>query len=211
VNKGLFITFEGVEGSGKSTQIALLYKKLIDFNYPVVITKEPGGTDIGREIRHILLNPDYKEMDAKAEILLYAADRSQDVSEIIKPALAEGKLVLSDRYVDSNIAYQGYGRGLDINFVNLINEWVIENCKPDLTFILDIDVEKGLDRARGILPGDRLEQELIEFHQRVRDAYLKMAGETDRFIVLNAEKDQNLLHREILEIVKGIIKKGEIK
>ena len=150
MGKGCLITFEGGEGSGKSTQIELLYKKLNKIGYEVVLTREPGGTKIGKKIRELLLNSDNKNMDFKTEILLYAADRAQDIKENIKPALKAGKIVLADRYVDSTIIYQGYGRQLDVDRIRKINEWVIRNFWPDLTIILDIEVEKGLKRAREI-------------------------------------------------------------
>lgn len=203
---GLFITFEGIEGSGKSTQIDLLYKRLVKAGFSVVLTKEPGGTKIGQKIRQLLLDPSYKNMNSRTEILLYTADRAQDVVENIKPALEEGKIVLADRFVDSNIAYQGAGRGLNMDFVRSLNKWVIDSCWPDLTFILDLEVEKGLNRARGISgkQGDRLEQEVVEFHQRVREAYIEMSKE-DRYILLDADKKKENLHREIFKIVEGLL------
>src|SRR6056297_652310 len=202
---GSLITFEGIEGSGKSTQINLLIKELEKLDYEVLFTIEPGGTEIGDQIRRILLDPSYKKMNNRTEILLYAADRAQHVVEKIIPALKEGKIVISDRYIDSNIAYQGYGRGLEMSMVREINEWVIRGYWPDLTIVLDLAVEEGLKRARDMTPdknGDRLERELINFHQRVRKAYLNMAAEEKRFKIIQAGRDSMEVHRDILKSIK---------
>ena len=202
---GFFITFEGIEGSGKSTQMKLLTKYLRDLDYEVVFTKEPGGTKIGEKIRKILLDPIHHKMDDRAEILLYAADRAQHVVETIIPAIEEGKIVISDRYIDSNIAYQGHGRGLDMKMVREINEWVIRDYWPDLTILLDLDVREGLQRARDLTPdksGDRLERELIEFHERVRDAYLEMAEKEDRFKVIDASRAPEEIFQDVLKAIK---------
>lgn len=201
--QGYFITFEGIEGSGKTTQIKLLYKFLTEKGREVEYTREPGGTEIGRKIREILLDPHYDIMDYKAEILLYAADRAQDMKENIIPALKEGKIILSDRFVDSNLAYQAYGRGLDYKTVYSINKWVVDPYWPDLTFILDIEIKQGLMRARSISndqTGDRLEREGDYFHQRVRKGYLKMAEE-DRFVVVDAGGETENVHARIKKII----------
>ena len=201
MQKGYFISFEGGEGTGKSTQIKLLYKSLVNKGYDVLLTKEPGGTKIGHKIRELLLNPSHETMDARTEILLYAADRVQDLKENIKPALKAGKIVLADRYVDSNLIYQGYGRELGIKWIKKINEWVIKEYWPDLTILLDLEVKKGLKRAREVSEGDRLEQEVIEFHQRIRNGYLKMAENESRFEVFNADCSPEKLQARILETV----------
>jgi len=203
---GFFITFEGIEGSGKSTQMKLLTKHLREMNYDVVFTKEPGGTKIGEKIRQILLDPIHHKMNDRTEILLYAADRAQHVVETIVPALESGKIVISDRYIDSNIAYQGYGRGLDMKMVRNVNEWVIRDYWPDLTILLDLDVKLGLKRARDLTPdksGDRLERELIEFHERVRNAYLKMAEENERYRVIDASREPEDIFQDVLKVIKG--------
>lgn len=202
---GFFITFEGIEGSGKSTQIKLLTEKLKTLDYEVVFTKEPGGTEIGEKIRKILLDPIHHQMDDRAEILLYAADRAQHVVETVIPAVENDKIVISDRYIDSNIAYQGHGRGLDLKMVRKINEWVIRDYWPDLTFLLDLDVKEGLRRARDLTPdktGDRLEREVIDFHENVRRAYLEMAEKYDRFKVVDASRDSDIVHQDILRAIK---------
>ncbi len=201
--QGYFITFEGIEGSGKTTQIKLLHNFLTGQGREVEYTREPGGTEIGRKIREILLDPRYDIMDYKTEILLYAADRAQDMKENIIPALKDGKIILSDRFVDSNLAYQAYGRGLDYKTVFSINSWVIDPYWPDLTFILDVDIKQGLMRARSISKdqiGDRLEREVDSFHQRVREGYLEMAEE-DRFVVVDAGGEPENVHNQIKKIV----------
>src|SRR6056297_1487578 len=202
---GFFISLEGIEGSGKSTQIKLLKDKLIELDYDVLFTKEPGGTEIGKKIRKILLDPIHHKMDDRAEILLYAADRAQHVVETIIPALKEDKIVITDRYIDSNIAYQGYGRQLDMKMVKMINEWVIRNVWPNLTILLDINVKDGLKRARDLTPdktGDRLERELVDFHKRVKKGYLKMAENEDRFKIIDAGRDPNKVNKDIVRIIK---------
>ncbi len=203
--EGFFITFEGIEGSGKSTQIQLLKEYLEEKGLDVLLTREPGGTKIGRKIRRLLLDPENENMDYKTEILLYAADRAQHVKEMIKPALAEGKVVISDRFIDSNLAYQAVGRGLDYERVYQINSWVIDSCWPDLTFILDIDIKEGLKRARSLSKdqtGDRLEREVDSFHQRVRKAYLEMAAQ-ERFALVNAGREKDEVQKEIQNIISG--------
>lgn len=201
--EGFFITFEGIEGSGKSTQINLLAEYLRKKGYDVLVSREPGGTALGEKIRQLLLDPQYDSMDYRTEILLYAADRAQHVKEKIKPALEQGKVVISDRFVDSNLAYQAAGRGLDYEMVYQINDWVIDSTWPDLTFVLDIDIKEGLKRARALSldeAGDRLERELDDFHQRVRDAYLKMA-EAERFALVDAGGTKEEVQQDIKKII----------
>ncbi|PXV70110.1 thymidylate kinase [Halanaerobium congolense] len=201
--EGFFITFEGIEGSGKTTQIRLLADYLQNKGYEVLVSREPGGTPLGEKIRNLLLDPQYDFMDYRTEVLLYAADRAQHVKEKIKPALGKGKIVISDRFADSNLAYQAAGRGLDYEMVYQINDWVIDSTWPDLTFILDIDIKEGLNRARAQsseAEGDRLEREVDEFHQRVRDAYLKMA-EKERFALVNAGESIENVQKNIENII----------
>lgn len=201
--EGFFITFEGIEGSGKTTQIRLLADYLQNKGYEVLVSREPGGTPLGEKIRNLLLDPQYDFMDYRTEVLLYAADRAQHVKEKIKPALGKGKIVISDRFADSNLAYQAAGRGLDYEMVYQINDWVIDSTWPDLTFILDIDIKEGLNRARAQsseAEGDRLEREADEFHQRVRDAYLKMA-EKERFALVNAGESIENVQKNIENII----------
>jgi len=203
--KGAFITFEGVEGSGKTTQINLLAEKLNEMGKEVVLTREPGGTNLGEKIRDLLLDPHNIDMDDRAEILLYAADRAQHVKKKIIPALKEGKIVLTDRYLDSNIAYQGYGRKLEMKMVRKINEWVIRDIWPDLTILLDIPPKKGLKRARNLSEdkkGDRLEQEIISFYENIRQGYLDLASKEKRFVIIDGEQEIEKINSDILERVE---------
>ena len=200
---GFFITFEGIEGSGKTTQINFLAEYLQKKGYDVLVSREPGGTALGEKIRQLLLDPQYDSMDYRTEILLYAADRAQHFKEKIKPALKRGKIVISDRFVDSNLAYQAAGRGLDYEMVYQINDWVIDSTWPDLTFLLNIDIKEGLRRARALsldAAGDRLEREVDDFHQRVRDAYLEMA-ESERFALVDAGQSREEVQRNIKKII----------
>lgn len=204
--KGFFITFEGVEGSGKSTQMELLGKFLLERGFDILLTREPGGTEIGDKIRDILLDPENKGMDKMVEALLYAASRAQLVAEVIKPALEAGKVVICDRYFDSSVAYQVYGRGIPFEVIEAINKWAIENAKPDITFFLDISVEVGLERAT-VFFADRIEKEDIEFHRRVRKGYLELAKkDTKRFITIEALKESDEIHRKIIEKIKEFFK-----
>ncbi len=205
-NKGFFITFEGVEGSGKSTQMELLGRFLLERGFDILLTREPGGTEIGDKIRDILLDPENKGMDKMVEALLYAASRAQLVAEVIKPALEAGKVVICDRYFDSSVAYQVYGRGIPFEVIEAINKRAIENAKPDITFFLDISVEVGLERAT-VFFADRIEKEDIEFHRRVRKGYLELAKkDTKRFIAIKALKESDEIHRRIIEKIKEFFK-----
>ena len=184
---GLFLTFEGGDGSGKSTQAALLEEWLRSQGRTVVRTREPGGTDVGDEIREIVLHRRC-HITPRAEALLYAADRAQHVSTVVRPALARGEIVLQDRYLDSSVAYQGVGRELEADEIRRLSLWAAEGLLPDVTVLLDLDVAIGrsrLDESRTRY--DRLEAEAAEFHGRVRDAYLTLAAaEPERFLVLDA-------------------------
>jgi dTMP kinase len=181
---GIFIVFEGGEGAGKTTQIELLRQFLADKGREVVVTHEPGATGIGARLRDLLLDPASSGMSAKAEALLYAADRAQHVDETIRPALAGGAIVICDRYVDSSIAYQGFVRGLGEAQIRTLNRWGTAGLNPDLVFLLDLDAQRGLDRAEG---SDRIESEGHEFHARVREAYRTLArAQRDRFFVIDA-------------------------
>ena len=205
---GLFITLEGLEGSGKTTQQKYIVDELRDKGFDVLLTREPGATRLGKRIRELLLDPEWSEMTPRAEILLFAADRAQHVEEVVKPALKAGKIVISDRYFDSNLAYQGYGRGLDIEIVKKINLWAVDYLKPDLTFFLDLPVEVGLARARAQTVdklGDRLEREELKFYQQVRDGYLKLAEESERFRVIDANRSIKEVKIDILQVIEEMI------
>ncbi|MBE6036715.1 MAG: dTMP kinase [Clostridiales bacterium] len=174
MKRGLFITFEGPDGSGKSTQIQKLNTFLQEQGHDTLLTREPGGTAISEKIRGLILDPAHKEMDPMAEALLYASSRAQLVSQVIKPALEAGKTVICDRYVDSSVAYQGYGRGLGES-VEIINRYAVQGIMPDLTVLLLLDPASGRKRVQQAGEMDRLEQEALEFHQRVYDGYVRLA------------------------------------
>lgn len=183
---GLFISFEGGEGAGKSTQISRLAAALRAEGHEVVVTLEPGGTELGQAVRRILLTPG-SHVTPRAEALLYAADRAHHVETVIEPALAAGKVVICDRYADSTFAYQGAGRALDIDKVRQIMAFAVAGRWPDLTLLLDVDPRVGLRRARGHGPGDRIEAEGLAFHDAVRRGFLELAAnEPQRFRVIDA-------------------------
>lgn len=199
-----FISFEGIEGSGKTTQVRLLGDYLKAKGYEVITTEEPGGTAIGLKIRELLLHPQ-NSMDALTELLLYYASRAQHVREVIYPALLEKKIVITDRFTDSTIAYQGYGRGIDLETINALNEIVTPGLKPFLTFLLDIDVEEGLRRNRETNKNDRFEMETIEFHRLVRDGYLKLLKqEPQRIRLIDASRGIDKVHEEIVKVFEEI-------
>jgi dTMP kinase len=197
---GTFVTLEGPEGAGKTTQLKLLAKHLDALGHKHIVTRDPGGTPLGKQIRRILLNPETPVCPV-AELLLYEADRAQHVAEVIVPALEQGLLVLCDRYTDSTAAYQGYGRGLDFALINQLNEIATSGLKPDLTILFDIESEAGLARLH---PSghDRLEREALEFHHKVRQGYLTMAGEEpDRWRILDASKAMSVVQEELRKIL----------
>jgi len=186
---GFFLTLEGGEGTGKSAQLRLLTDYLHDKGYPVLATREPGGTGLGDDIRRILLDRANTGMSHHTELLLYEASRAQLVHQVIRPALASGAIVICDRFFDSTTAYQGYGRGIDLALIRALNLAATGGLRPDCTILLDIDPSIGLQRARSRNGHqlDRLERETLAFHQRVRRGYLQMAQhEPDRFVVIDA-------------------------
>ncbi len=173
--KGLFITLEGGDGAGKSTQISNIESFFTERGFVVVHTREPGGTPIGEKLREILLDKNNSEMDPVAEMLIYAASRAQHVAEVIRPAIDEGKVVICDRFTDSSIAYQGYGRGLG-DIVAEVNKIATGGLEPDITFWLDIDPETGKERAKQVGEPDRLEMEKMDFHYRLYEGYKALAS-----------------------------------
>lgn len=200
--RGVFITFEGPEGSGKTTQLRLLAPWLAEQGYPVLTTREPGGTPIGEAIRTVLHDPAHREMHPRAEILLYSASRAQHVAQLIRPALAEGRVVLCDRYYDSTYAYQGYGRGLDLATLRAITTFATDHLVPDLTVFLDVPSELGLQRRRASGPLNRLDQETLDFHQRVREGYLAlMAQEPQRWVLIPAEDPLDAVQARLREVI----------
>ncbi len=208
----MFVTFEGLDGAGKSTQIHKLKTRMKDSGYSIVCTREPGGTSIGDKIRALLLDP-MDTMCKEAEVLLYAASRAEHVRNVIMPALARGDVVLCDRFVDASIAYQGAGLGVGVEQVKMINHFATNGLKPDLTFLFDIPVPVSQDRvqnARRQVKADRIEQRDSEYFNCVRDEFLRIAKQdSDRVVVLDAERPPNILEQEIWKIVsKYLVIKG---
>lgn len=195
----MFITFEGPDGSGKTTQITLLCRYLRQYGYEVVATREPGGTEIGDQIRGCLHDVRNTRMTPAAEILLYSASRAQLVQQIIRPALESGAIVICDRYADSTVAYQGYGRGLNLDDLRFITRFATGGLQPDLTFLLDLDVEAGIRRrTAGGDEMNRMDLQNAQFHQRVRKGYLRMvAAQPTRWVVVNADRDVEDVQTEI--------------
>lgn len=193
-----FLTFEGVEGSGKSTQTTRLAKTLENAGYEVVTTREPGGTELGRQLRSILLAADVAAPAAETELLLYLADRSEHIKRLVRPALERGAVVIADRFSDSTLAYQAYGRGLDLAQVRQLDAFAREGIMPARTFLLDLPVEEGLARARQVGPADRLELEKIEFHKRVREGFHQLAAaDGTRIQTLDAREEVSELAARI--------------
>jgi dTMP kinase len=201
---GLFITFEGGEGCGKSTQSRLLLKKLEQQNVPVVLTHEPGGTALGNELRKTLKRKRDSSISPQAELFLLAASRAQLVAEVIRPALEEGKVVLCDRFTHSTMVYQGYGRGLDFTAIKMVNNMATRYLNPDLIILLDISPEQGLARKRSLK--DRFELEDLSFHRRVREGYVKMAAaEPDRWLMIDASLPKGKIAEIIWDRVNRLL------
>ncbi len=201
MKKGLFITFEGADGCGKTTQMKLLAEYLEQKGIDVVLTREPGGKGLGEKVREILLNYEGPVSD-RCESFLFLADRAQNIDIIVKPAVEEGKIVLCDRHIDSTVAYQGYGRGLDIKRINMLNDIATNGQKPDLTFVFDIDVETSMQRIGK--EKDRMESAGIDFHNRVRQGYLELAKqEPQRIKVLDATKSINEIRQEVISLISN--------
>lgn len=199
----MFITFEGPEGSGKSTQIRLLAEFLRARGLSVEVVREPGGTPIGDQVRHVLHDTANTAMSPEAEVLLYSASRAQLVSQRIRPSLAAGRVVLCDRYADSTMAYQGYGRGLDLGMLAALTEIATGGLKPDLTLLLDLDVSAGLSRRR--VRGEemnRLDLEAVAFHERVREGYRLLANaDPERWVRIQADRPVDVVAADIREAV----------
>ncbi|MDW7643516.1 MAG: dTMP kinase [Desulfuromonadales bacterium] len=204
----LFITFEGIEGCGKTTQLRLLARNLAAQGVDVVTTREPGGCPIADAIRQILLDPGNQALVPRSELLLYAAARAQHVDEVIRPALQAGKTVLCDRFTDATCAYQGYGRGLDKTLIHRLNELAAAETCPDLTILLDMPAEEGLQRAQSrntvqtLEHEGRFEQESLTFHRRVRQGYLELAHRQNRFLVIDALGSQETVASRIGEALR---------
>lgn len=200
MDKGLFITVEGTDGCGKTTQINLMKEYIKQKGYNVVLTREPGGTNIGEKIRTIILDPQNVEMKASTELLLYTAARAQLVSEVIKPAVGRGEIVICDRFIDSTYVYQGFGRGIDIEVINDVNRAALGGIMPDITFFFDISPEIALQRRVNASGADRIEKEKMDFHRRVYSGYKKLASMyPDRIKSINS-------NRSIEEIAEDVRK-----
>jgi dTMP kinase len=208
-----FITFEGVEGSGKSTQVKLLGEYLIGEKITLLLTQEPSGTPIGRKIGDILFNRGHQAMRPETELFLFCAARAQHVREVILPALKDGKYVLCDRFSDATFAYQAEGRGLDPGFIKTINDYCAENLKPDLTLLFDLPVETGLQRAgrrdaelKDPSSADRFEKEKLDFHNRVRQGYLNLcSADPGRFRVIDAARPMDVIAEDVRRHVMEFI------
>lgn len=211
--RGLFVTFEGPDGSGKSTQLQYLAKYLQQQNYDIVTTREPGGTSISDQIRKVILDPEHQEMAAQTEILLYAASRAQHVQEKIKPALERGQLVLCDRFVDASIAYQGFGLGYGEEVIRQINSFATGGLVPDRTYMIDLAPEEGRRRMearrstefkQGL---DRIEQKDLEYHARVREGFQLLAREHSRIMLIQGDQSIEAIHQIILEDLKNLLQR----
>jgi len=209
MGEGVFITVEGIEGSGKSTQVRLLADHLRGMQLCVTETREPGGTEIGETIRRVLLSPSSEEISAETELLLILACRADHVDSVIRPALERGDVVISDRYADATVAYQGFGRGIDLERIRGLNEAATGGLSPDLTVLLDLDVEDGLARVEGRsgkMRTDRFERETLEFHKRVRDGYRDAASrEPDRVKLVRADEEVEIVHARVRAIVERVL------
>ena len=205
--KGLFIVMEGPDGSGKTTQINLLEQYLKEAGCECLITREPGGTVIGEEVRELILNPEYKEMSPVTEMLLYAASRAQLVHEVIGPALEAGRIVISDRFVDSSIVYQGIARNLGISTVAAVNAPGIGIYRPDGIFFIDLSEAEGIRRKKNQKKLDRMEQESIDFHHLVSEGYRKVLAERPEVIKIDGGKDIDVIQKKIRNHVDELLKK----
>ena len=204
---GKFITFEGCDGCGKSTQLKMLSDYLTENNIPHIFTREPGGGKISEAIREILLNGKNSEMTDECEALLYAAARVQHLRDRVQPALDKGELVVCDRYFDSSFAYQAYARGLGVDFIGKINAYAIDNYSPDLTIFIDLSPEEAFARKHGADENDRLEQAGMQFHKRVYEGYKALANEYDRIVTVNGRQTPTEVFEDVIKAMKmkGII------
>ncbi len=202
-SSGVFICFEGGEGAGKSTQAQLLKERLEADGRVVLLTFEPGDTLVGKDIRRIVLDPATGHLADRTEALLYAADKAEHVEKVVRPALERGEVVITDRYVDTSLAYQGTGRGLDPTELESVLRWATRDLRPHLTVLLDVDPGNGLGRFEG---RDRIEAESIEFHRRARDGFLSLAAsDPEHYLVLDAHGEPSALSEAVAERVKGLL------
>ena len=209
----MFITLEGIEGSGKTSQIKHIEAFFTKRGLESVVTREPGGTVVGEKIRSVLLNPDIEKMSPLTELFLYEADRIEHLEKIIRPALASGKIVLCDRFCDATVVYQGYGRGLDLEIIHGLHGLILGDLKPDLTILFDLAPEIGLTRAwRQVNNGSRsgketrFEKEKLAFHRKIRKGYLAIAGmEPERFFIVNADRDEATVRNAVIQRIAELI------
>ena len=205
----LFVLFEGVEGSGKSTQARALKRRLSGLGIPVILVKEPGGTAVGRVVGRLLKHKLEIEINPLTELLLFAASRAQLVTEVIRPALDQNHIVICDRYAESTLAYQGYGRGLDLKTIEVINNIASGGLRPDLIVLLDLEVKEGLRRKGATAMNDRFEREEISFHQRVRQGYLEMANaDPEQWLVVDATQSRKKIGEVVWERVQQSLPRG---
>ncbi len=209
--RGLFLTFEGIDGCGKSTQLNLLADYLGRVGLPFLVTREPGGTELGEQIRKILLRRSSTGMDPRNEVLLYFASRAQNVAQVIGPALADGRIVLCDRFTDSSLAFQGYGRGLDLRFIRRLHKFACGTVNPDLTFVVDISPETSVARARqrnvsAKRDEGRFEEEALSFHRRARRGYRALARQEPRRVkLIPGEQSIETIHQKIVALARPLL------
>lgn len=204
---GKFITFEGCDGCGKTTIVTKIYEQLLSEGYDVMMTREPGGIRIAEEIRKVILNPEFSEMDDRCEALLYAAARRQHLTQKVLPAIDKGVIVLCDRFVDSSLAYQGHARGIGMNEVYELNQFAIDHHMPDATIYLDVDLEVGLSRVKGRGALDRLDAEGSKFHQLVAEGYQKVNEKySDRIHVIDANQSIQEVYEQTYALIKEMVK-----
>jgi dTMP kinase len=204
---GLFLTIEGIEGVGKTTAVKFIQQYLINVHQAFIITREPGGTEIAEQIRKVLLATNsHEEMDPLTELLLMFACRAQHLATLVKPALSDGKWVVSDRFIDASYAYQGAGRGFDMKQIETLDKWIVGDLQPDATILLDAPPNLGLARAKNRGPQDRIEQEKADFFERVRNGYLQRARQDEkRFHVIDATKPLPVVHAEIKTVLDTLL------
>ncbi|WP_214712707.1 dTMP kinase [Exiguobacterium sp. s55] len=199
--KGMFITVEGPDGSGKTTQLQLLVQSLTEQGYEVVVTREPGGTKVGNSIREVLLSPEHDEMTPRVEMMLYAASRAQNIDQVIRPALHRGAVVVCDRFVDASIAYQGYGLQYDLSQILSLNDWATAGIKPDLTFLFDLTPDQANHRVKDRGQLDRIESRDESFHQRVYEGFqILLEQHPERMVRIDANASIETIQDEVLDI-----------
>nr|WP_251126002.1 dTMP kinase [Exiguobacterium sp. s22] len=205
----MFITVEGPDGSGKSTQLQLLIERLKEKGYDIVVTREPGGTTVGNQIREVLLSPDHHEMTPRVEMMLYAASRAQNVEQVIRPALERGAIVLCDRFIDASIAYQGYGLQYDLDQIRSLNEWATNGLTPDLTFLFDLSPERASQRMKDRGQLDRIESRDQAFHERVYAGFQALLKQyPERIVRIDADQPIETIHDEVLDYTVERLEQG---